>query len=186
MLEAAGLANYGGHPNFYSLFLMRALDCVKPGGGLVFVLPTSFVAGPYFSGLRQEILDRADAVRTDLHEQRENLFVGAVQDVCLLTLRRHSAAVGRTHHCYDVGVVDSDGLHKSIGSALVGLFRFDQRPNQAWTAKDQPVMAWPRVSTNLRFPRAPTRRRLVHPATLRGPPRASNPGTARRSRVPEG
>ena len=117
ILKEAGLANYGGHTNFYSLFLMRALDYVKPGGGLVFVLPTSFVAGPYFSGLRQEILDRADVVRIDLHEQRENLFVGAVQDVCLLTLRRHSAAVGRTHHCYDVGLVDSNGLQKSIGSA---------------------------------------------------------------------
>jgi adenine-specific DNA-methyltransferase len=116
-LEAAGLANNGGHTNFYSLFLMRALDCVKPGGGLVFVLPTSFVAGPYFSGLRQEILDRADVVRIDLHEQRENLFVGAVQDVCLLTLRRHTTAIGRTHHCYDVGLVDSNGLQKSIGSA---------------------------------------------------------------------
>jgi adenine-specific DNA-methyltransferase len=75
------------------------------------------VAGPYFSGLRQEVLDRADVVRIDLHEQRENLFVGAVQDVCLLTLRRHSAAVGRTHHCYDVGLVDCNGLQKSIGSA---------------------------------------------------------------------
>jgi adenine-specific DNA-methyltransferase len=116
-LEAAGLANYGGHTNFYSLFLMRALDCVKPGGGLVFVLPTSFVAGPYFSGLRQEILERADVVRIDLHEQRENLFVGAIQDVCLLTLRRHSGAVGRTHHRYDVGLVDSNGDQKAIGSA---------------------------------------------------------------------
>jgi adenine-specific DNA-methyltransferase len=75
------------------------------------------VAGPYFSGLRQEILDRADVVRIDLHEQRENLFVGAVQDVCLLTLRRHSAAVGRTHHCYEVGLVDSNGFQKPIGSA---------------------------------------------------------------------
>lgn len=116
-LEAAGLANNGGHTNFYSLFLMRALGWVKPGGGLVFVLPTSFVAGPYFAGLRQEILDRADVVSLDLHEQRENLFVGAIQDVCLLTLRRHRTTIGRTHHCYDVGLVDSNGAHKSIGSA---------------------------------------------------------------------
>jgi adenine-specific DNA-methyltransferase len=117
VLQDAGLANYGGHTNFYSLFLMRALQWVKPGGGLVFVLPTSFVSGPYFSGLRQEILERAEVVRIDLHERRENLFVGAVQDVCLLTLRRHSAAVGRTHHRYDVGIVDRDGEQKPIGSA---------------------------------------------------------------------
>lgn len=116
-LQAAGLANYGGHTNFYSLFLMRALDWVKPGGGLVFILPTSFVAGPYFSGLRQEILERADVVRIDLHEQRENLFVGAVQDVCLLTLKRRASSAVRSHHVYAVGLVDASGAHRPIGSA---------------------------------------------------------------------
>ena len=74
ILKASGKANLGGHTNIYSLFILRSLEWLKPGGGLVFVLPTSFVAGPYFAGLRQEILSRATVERIDLHEQRDNLF----------------------------------------------------------------------------------------------------------------
>jgi adenine-specific DNA-methyltransferase len=116
-LSRAGRANLGGHTNLYSLFLLRALDFVKPGGGLVFVLPTSFVAGPYFSGLRQEILDRADVLRIDLHEQRDNLFVDAVQDVCLLSLRRRSATVPhRDVSFYHLGIIDAAGVHAPMGT----------------------------------------------------------------------
>ena len=82
------------------------MDWLKPGGGLVFVLPPSFVAGPYFAGLRQEIFKRAEVTRIDLHEQRENLFLGAVQDVCLLTLRRREEShhyIGDLSHTYQLG-----------------------------------------------------------------------------------
>jgi len=119
-LARAGRANLGGHTNFYALFLLRALDWVKPGGGLVFVLPASFVAGPYFSGFRQEILDRAKVLRIDLHEQRENLFLDAKQDVCLLTLQRHSGGQRPKNSSpisYELGVIESSGHRKSLGSA---------------------------------------------------------------------
>lgn len=116
-LLTAGRANYGGHTNFYSLFLMKALDWVKPGGGLVFILPTSFVAGPYFSGLRQEIIQRAEVISIDLHEQRENLFVGAVQDVCMLTLQRRTSGKPKVNHTYTLGIVDAAGIQRSIGTA---------------------------------------------------------------------
>jgi adenine-specific DNA-methyltransferase len=65
VLDQGGLASIGGHTNFYSLFIVRSLEWLKPGGGLVFVIPTSFVAGPYFSGLRREILSRSDVVSVD-------------------------------------------------------------------------------------------------------------------------
>src|SRR3546814_6134764 len=74
--------------NLYALFLIKALDWLNPGGGLAFVLPTSFVAGPYFSGLRQEIRKRARVVELAMHQQREDLFIDATQDVCLLVLQR--------------------------------------------------------------------------------------------------
>lgn len=118
-LERAGAANIGGHTNLYSLFLLRGLDWVKPSGGLVFVLPTSFVAGPYFAGLRQEILARAEVVRIDLHEQRDNLFLGAVQDVCLLTLRRRQAdyvqPADLTHE-YELGIIEANGQRSPRGT----------------------------------------------------------------------
>ena len=121
LLKAAGRANLGGHTNLYSLFLVRGLDWVKPGGGLVFVLPTSFVAGPYFAGLRHEIFSRAFVKRIDLHEQRENLFLGAVQDICLLVLRRHEESDNGTaekSHPYELGYIDADGVRTSRGTGL--------------------------------------------------------------------
>ena len=130
ILKASGRANLGGHTNFYSLFLLRGLKWVKPGGGLVFVLPTSFVAGPHFAGLRHEVFSRAFVERIDLHEQRENLFLGAVQDICLLVLRRREEGDDRTSkasHTYELGYIDGHGIRTRRGS---GLARSEGEP---WT-----------------------------------------------------
>ncbi|MDY0885391.1 Eco57I restriction-modification methylase domain-containing protein [Dongia soli] len=119
ILAQAGEAALGGHTNFYALFLVRALDWLRPGGGLVFVLPTSFVAGPYFAGLRREVLARAEVVSIDLHEQREYLFVDAVQDVCLLVLRRKDPknAAMKGGGWYKLGYIDASGKRHPIGQA---------------------------------------------------------------------
>ena len=130
ILKAAGRANLGGHTNLYSLFLLRGLNWLKPGGGLVFLLPTSFVAGPYFAGLRHEVFSRAFVERIDLHEQRDNLFLGAVQDICLLMLRRREEGddgTGGTSHPYELGYIDADGMRTRRGT---GLARSEGEP---WT-----------------------------------------------------
>ena len=117
-LEIAGRAGVGGHTNLYTLFLLRSLDWVKPGGGLVFVLPTSFIAGPYFAGLRQEIVARAEVLGIDLHEQRKNLFLGAIQDVCVLKLRRrHAGTATNISHTYELGIIDAQGTRTPCGEA---------------------------------------------------------------------
>ncbi len=121
ILKAYGRANLGGHTNLYSLFLLRSLEWVKPGGGLVFVLPTSFVAGPYFAGVRHEVFSRAVVKKIDLHEQRENLFLGAVQDICLLVLqRREESGVTTTDkpHPYELGYIDACGVRSRRGTGL--------------------------------------------------------------------
>lgn len=120
-MKSAGRAYIGGHTNSYALFLLKSLNWLKPGGTLVFVLPTSFVAGPYFAGLRQEILRRAEVLRIDLHEQRENLFLGATQDVCLLSLRRRHLDVEKSidaEHNYQLGVINAQGAWRGAGTAL--------------------------------------------------------------------
>ena len=130
ILKAAGRANLGGHTNLYSLFLLRSLSWVKPGGGLVFVLPTSFAAGPYFAGLRHEIFSRSIVERIDLHEQRQNLFLGAVQDICLLVLRRREEGDdgnAETSHPYQLGYIDAEGIRTRRGT---GLARCEGEP---WT-----------------------------------------------------
>lgn len=113
----AGRADLGGHTNLYALFVIRALDWLRPGGGLAFVLPTSFVAGPYFAGLREEILDRAEVVRLDLHQQREDLFLDATQDVCLLVLRRKHPNRLAEPKPYTLGVIDAAGNRTVLGTA---------------------------------------------------------------------
>lgn len=113
----AGRADLGGHTNLYALFVMRTLDWLKPGGGLAFILPTSFVAGPYFAGLREEILDRAEVVRLDLHQQREDLFLDATQDVCLLVLRRNYPNRLTEPRPYTLGVIDAAGNRAVLGTA---------------------------------------------------------------------
>jgi adenine-specific DNA-methyltransferase len=120
-LTEAGLANMGGHTNLYTLFLMRGLRWTKPGGMLVYIVPASFVAGPYFAGLRAEIVRRAEVARIDLHEQRENLFLGAVQDICILTLRRRgkdAANDADTRHDYALSIIDAKGDQRDTGIAV--------------------------------------------------------------------
>lgn len=112
----AGKADLGGHTNLYALFVLRAIEWLKPGGGLAFVLPTSFIAGPYFKGFREEILGRANVVRIDMHQQREHLFIDAIQDVCLLVLQRHGGGCAPSD-CYALGLIDADGERTILGTA---------------------------------------------------------------------
>ena len=64
-------------------------------------------------------------MQIDLHEQREDLFVDAVQDVCLLVLRRRKAAVRLSvvaRETYELGYIDAAGDHHGLGVA-------EARPN---------------------------------------------------------
>jgi adenine-specific DNA-methyltransferase len=48
-----------GYVNLYALFLEQALQWVRPGGVICFIIPTSFVGGPNFAALRRSILQAA-------------------------------------------------------------------------------------------------------------------------------
>lgn len=133
----AGKADLGGHTNLYALFVLRALEWLKPGGGLAFVLPTSFIAGPYFKGLREEILARANVVRIDMHQQREHLFIDAIQDVCLLVLQRHGGECA-PRDCYGLGLIDADGARTALGTAST------PPDGEAWLV---PVASGPKSAT---------------------------------------
>lgn len=133
----AGKADLGGHTNLYALFVLRALEWLKPGGGLAFVLPTSFIAGPYFKGLREEILARSNVVRIDMHQQREHLFIDAIQDVCLLVLQRHGGECAPSD-CYALGLIDADSVRTALGTAST------PPDGEAWLV---PVASGPKSAT---------------------------------------
>lgn len=82
-----------GYVNLYSLFVEQSLRWVRPGGIVCLIIPVSFVGGPYFAALRKRILQRASVLRIDLIDQRSDVFLDVLHDLCVLTLRRHDKTV---------------------------------------------------------------------------------------------
>ena len=78
-----------GYVNLYSLFVEQSLRWVRPGGIVCLIIPISFVGGPYFAALRKRILQRASVLRIDLIDQRSDVFLDVLHDLCVMTLRRH-------------------------------------------------------------------------------------------------
>jgi len=83
-----------GYVNLYALFVEQALQWVRPGGVVCLIIPTSFVGGPYFAGLRKRILQTAAVLRLDLIDKRSDVFLDVRYDLCVLVLRR-SGGQGR-------------------------------------------------------------------------------------------
>jgi adenine-specific DNA-methyltransferase len=79
-----------GYVNLYSLFVEQALRWVRPGGVVCLIIPISFVGGPYFAALRRRILQKASVLRIDLIDQRSDVFLDVLHDLCVVVLRRHN------------------------------------------------------------------------------------------------
>lgn len=77
-----------GYVNKYALFVQRAIAWTRPGGVICLIVPMSFLGGPYFAALRKHILEQAVVISLDPIEQRSDLFMDVLCDVCVLTLRR--------------------------------------------------------------------------------------------------
>jgi adenine-specific DNA-methyltransferase len=77
--------------NLYSLFVMQALRWVKPDGVICFIIPTSFLGGPYFSSLRKYLLETSHIISLDPIKQRSDLFLDVNCDVCVLTVRKRGS-----------------------------------------------------------------------------------------------
>jgi len=95
-----------GYVNKYALFIQRAIAWTRPGGVICLIVPMSFLGGPYFAALRKHILEQAAVVSLDPIEQRSDLFMDVLCDVCVLTLRKKgspqapvvpSSSLVRTH-----------------------------------------------------------------------------------------
>jgi adenine-specific DNA-methyltransferase len=63
--------------NMYAAFLIRAVQALAPGDGLVAITPRSFANGPYFRDLRSELLKRASFRRIHVFEARDRVFSDA-------------------------------------------------------------------------------------------------------------
>lgn len=79
-----------GHINLYALFIDFALRMTKPGGQIGLVVPSSFVAGPLYCRLRESIRTRSIVNVVGHVECREAFFLDVLQDVSLLSLKKHN------------------------------------------------------------------------------------------------
>jgi adenine-specific DNA-methyltransferase len=75
-----------GHVNRYALFMDLAFRMTRSGGLVATVTPSSFISGPLFDKLRENIRSRADVVRIDVLE-RKDVFHDVQQDACVSLFR---------------------------------------------------------------------------------------------------
>jgi adenine-specific DNA-methyltransferase len=84
-----------GRPNVFAMFFQVALDAVKEGGRVAFVVPPSMNNGAYFAALRHHIVARAVVEVLEVLDD-PRLFAGAQQSVMLIVLRK-GVATARDH-----------------------------------------------------------------------------------------
>jgi adenine-specific DNA-methyltransferase len=77
-----------GHANLYSLFLAAGLESLDEEGVLAGIVPTSFLAGRYFTALRAELARQAPLQEMTFIEERSGVFAGVLQETCLATFTR--------------------------------------------------------------------------------------------------
>jgi adenine-specific DNA-methyltransferase len=72
-----------GHANLYGMFLGAGLESLDHAGVLAALVPTSFTAGRYFSGLRGELSRIAPLRDATFMAVRDGVFAGVLQETCL-------------------------------------------------------------------------------------------------------
>tara|TARA_Y100000592_G_scaffold100517_1_gene180935 strand:- start:6439 stop:7731 length:1293 start_codon:yes stop_codon:yes gene_type:complete len=73
-------------PNIYSFFIAKSIDCLKEGGELIYVVPTSMNNGYGFSPLRDHIIKNCNIENIILHSDDD--FEDAKQNTMTLHLKK--------------------------------------------------------------------------------------------------
>ncbi|GAB3470022.1 N-6 DNA methylase [Kineococcus endophyticus] len=80
-----------GHANLYGLFMGAALDTLEPDGALAALVPTSFMAGRYFTNLRRTLATTTSLRDVAFVASRDDVFAGVLQETCLSVFTRKRA-----------------------------------------------------------------------------------------------
>jgi adenine-specific DNA-methyltransferase len=109
-----------GHVNRYALFIDLAFRMAKPDGLVATVTPSSFISGPLFEKLRENIRTRADVVRIDVLE-RKDVFHDVQQDACVSIFRMKGASpVSSRLFAPKVGRIDRNWKFAEAGVVTTG------------------------------------------------------------------
>ncbi|HLP42214.1 MAG TPA: N-6 DNA methylase [Fibrobacteria bacterium] len=75
-----------GQSNLHSLFLLKALSQLAPGGRAAFVVPSEFLNAGYGSAVKARLLEGGALRHAVVFDSRARLFPGAVTTACVLLL----------------------------------------------------------------------------------------------------
>ncbi|KRR25454.1 hypothetical protein CQ14_09760 [Bradyrhizobium lablabi] len=114
-----GAFSYPGHVNRYALFMDLAFRMTKPGGLVATVTPSSFISGPLFEKLRENIRIRTDVVRIDVLE-RKDVFHDVQQDACVSIFRMKVASRAARPFAPKVGRLDRNWKFAEDGVVTTG------------------------------------------------------------------
>ncbi|MNJ30935.1 N-6 DNA Methylase [compost metagenome] len=114
-----------GHVNTYALFVGLALERLKPGGLAALVIPTSFIAGPYFTAFREHLLHNCEVLELNLVRKRSAVFLDVIQDTCVLILRKGTRTAVHLPACH---IVQEDG-----SATIAGNIGLPNKGGRAWT-----------------------------------------------------
>lgn len=106
-----------GHINKYALFVALALRLVRPGGLIALISPASYIAGPLFSRMREQIRRSTDVIRFDVLD-RDNVFFNVQQDaVTAIFRKRPEPRTNRSLFFVSCGRIGRGWRPKEIGTA---------------------------------------------------------------------
>lgn len=125
-LRARYSASLYGHANLYGVFTDLALRCVRPGGLVAYVTPTSFLAGEYFKKLRQLLGCAAPPAAIDFIAHRKGVFDDVLQEALLATYRRDGVP-GEVPVSFLTPVDES-----TVQLVTVGSFTLPGAPAEPW------------------------------------------------------
>jgi adenine-specific DNA-methyltransferase len=121
-----------GHPNAYGMFTDLSLHLAKQDGGIVALLtPTSWLAGSYFSALRETIFAEARPASIALVESRRTSFEDVLQEVSLSCFVR-----GRSQDRAECSVIHVDG--ETMRRFSTGILILPANPKEPWLLPRQP------------------------------------------------
>lgn len=114
-----------GHINKYALFVALAMRIVKPGGLIALISPASYIAGPLFAKMREQIRRTTDVIRLDVLE-RDNVFFNVQQDaVAAIFRKRFEPRINRSILFAPCGRIGKSWRAVQIGTARSANNQFD-------------------------------------------------------------
>ena len=140
-LRRAYERSLSGHANMYALFLDLALRLTRPGGTVALIIPTSFLAGQYFRGLRRLMAQEAPIARIEFIAQPVAGSREGHQETAFVVCRRGAGAGPGEVHFTQAGPDERAGPDKRAETTGTAQLRLPPDPEGPWMVPRQPEQA---------------------------------------------